>query len=44
VATVSKTTRRLPIGLFGASSGAAATLVAAAGRPTLIRAVVWHAG
>jgi hypothetical protein len=37
-------TRRLPIGHFGASTGAAATLVAAAGRPTQIRAVVRHAG
>jgi len=37
-------TRRLPIGLFGASTGAAAALVAAAARPTLIRAVVSRGG
>jgi pimeloyl-ACP methyl ester carboxylesterase len=35
---------RLPIGLFGASAGAAAALVAAARRPALIRAVVSRGG
>ena len=34
----------LPIGLFGASTGAAAALVAAAKHPTLIRAVVSRGG
>jgi putative phosphoribosyl transferase len=34
----------LPIGLFGASTGAAAALVAAAQRPTLIKAVVSRGG
>jgi dienelactone hydrolase len=34
----------LPIGLFGASTGAAAALVAAAERPALIRAVVSRGG
>ncbi len=37
-------TRGLPIGLFGASTGAAAALVAAASRPTLVRAVVSRGG
>jgi dienelactone hydrolase len=35
-----ETTRRLPIGLFGASTGAAAALVAAAARPEPVGAVV----
>jgi dienelactone hydrolase len=34
----------LPIGLFGASTGAAAALVAAARRPSLVRAVVSRGG
>jgi dienelactone hydrolase len=34
----------LPIGLFGASSGAAAALVAAAGRPSTVAAVVSRGG
>jgi pimeloyl-ACP methyl ester carboxylesterase len=37
-------TRGLPIGLFGASTGAAAALVAAAGRPDDISAVVSRGG
>jgi putative phosphoribosyl transferase len=37
-------TRGLPIGLFGASTGAAAALVAAADRPDLVRAVVSRGG
>ncbi|HLE57820.1 MAG TPA: dienelactone hydrolase family protein [Rhodothermia bacterium] len=36
--------RNLPIGLFGASTGAAAALVAAARRPDVIRAVVSRGG
>jgi pimeloyl-ACP methyl ester carboxylesterase len=36
--------RRLPIGLFGASTGAAAALVAAASLPTRVRAVVSRGG
>ena len=36
--------RSLPIGLFGASTGAAAALVAAARRPAIIRAVVSRGG
>ena len=36
--------KRLPIALFGASTGAAAALVAAAGRPALIRAVISRGG
>lgn len=35
---------RLPIGLFGASTGAAAALVAAAQRPELVKAVVSRGG
>jgi putative phosphoribosyl transferase len=35
---------RLPIGLFGASTGAAAALIAAAARPELTRAVVSRGG
>jgi pimeloyl-ACP methyl ester carboxylesterase len=34
----------LPIGLFGASTGAAAALIAAAERPDLVRAVVSRGG
>lgn len=37
-------TRDLPIGLFGASTGAAAALRAAAARPDLVRAVVSRGG
>ncbi|HEX2418638.1 MAG TPA: dienelactone hydrolase family protein, partial [Micromonosporaceae bacterium] len=37
-------TVRLPIGLFGASTGAAAALLAAARRPELVRAVVSRGG
>ena len=37
-------TRDLPIGLFGASTGAAAALQAAAARPDLVRAVVSRGG
>jgi putative phosphoribosyl transferase len=37
-------TRDLPIGLFGASTGAAAALQAAAARPNLLRAVVSRGG
>lgn len=37
-------TRALPIGLFGASTGAAAALIAAAQRPALVRAVVSRGG
>src|SRR5262249_53710591 len=36
--------KSLPIGLFGASTGSAAALVAAAQRPTLVRAVVSRGG
>lgn len=36
--------RNLPIGLFGASTGAAAALVAAAQRPAVVRAVVSRGG
>jgi dienelactone hydrolase len=38
------TLKHLPIGLFGASTGAAAALVAAAKRPDLVRAVVSRGG
>lgn len=37
-------TRGLPIGLFGASTGAAAALVSAAARPEQVRAVVSRGG
>lgn len=37
-------TGRLPVGLFGASTGAAAALVAAADRPEVVRAVVSRGG
>jgi putative phosphoribosyl transferase len=36
--------RHLPIGLFGASTGAAAALIAAAARPALVRAVISRGG
>jgi pimeloyl-ACP methyl ester carboxylesterase len=39
-----ESTRRLPVGYFGASTGAAAALVAAAQRPDVIRAVVSRGG
>ncbi len=39
-----KLTSDLPIGYFGASTGAAAALVAAAERPTAVRAVVSRGG
>lgn len=35
---------RLPIGCFGASTGAAAALIAAAARPTVVKAVVSRGG
>jgi pimeloyl-ACP methyl ester carboxylesterase len=38
------TTRDLPVGLFGASTGAAAALVAAAQRPEIVSAVVSRGG
>ncbi|MGH3647033.1 MAG: dienelactone hydrolase family protein [Micromonosporaceae bacterium] len=37
-------TERLPMGLFGASTGAAAALIAAANRPEVVRAVVSRGG
>lgn len=37
-------TRQQPVGLFGASTGAAAALVAAAAKPELVRAVVSRGG
>jgi pimeloyl-ACP methyl ester carboxylesterase len=37
-------TSPLPVGLFGASTGAAAALIAAADRPSLVRAVVSRGG
>src|SRR5258708_20255113 len=37
-------TKSLEIGLFGASTGGGAALVAAAQRPELIHAVVWRGG
>jgi putative phosphoribosyl transferase len=42
--TSNRLTSGLPIGLFGASSGAAAALVAAAGRPRTVAAVVSRGG
>lgn len=42
--TVTQRTSALPIGLFGASTGAAAALVAAAMRPLVVRAVVSRGG
>ncbi|MEU8022120.1 MULTISPECIES: dienelactone hydrolase family protein [Micromonospora] len=41
---VEPTLARLPVGLFGASTGAAAALVAAAARPERVRAVVSRGG
>ncbi len=43
-ASTSSYVQRLPIGLFGASTGAAAALVAAANQPGPIRAVVSRGG
>jgi putative phosphoribosyl transferase len=43
-ATRNPTLSALPIGLFGASTGAAAAVIAAAARPQLIRAVVSRGG
>lgn len=43
-AEVEASLRDLPIGLFGASTGAAAALVAAARRPEVVRAVVSRGG
>lgn len=43
-ALVAEPTRTLPIGLFGASTGAAAALVAAAERPAVVAAVVSRGG
>jgi dienelactone hydrolase len=39
-----ETLKRLPMGVFGASTGAAAALVAAAKRPDLVRSVVSRGG
>ena len=39
-----ESTRNLPIGLFGASTGAGAALIAATDRPDLVRAVVSRGG
>lgn len=43
-ATSTEPVRGLPIGLFGASTGAAAALVAAADRPAAVKAVVSRGG
>lgn len=43
-ARASRATSALPIGLFGASTGAAAALIAAAARPEIVRAVVSRGG
>lgn len=43
-AAIHEATRHLKIGLFGASTGAAAALIAAARRPELVRAVVSRGG
>jgi len=43
-AAAQPTMKHLPIGLFGASTGAAAALVAAAKRPDLVRSVVSRGG
>jgi len=43
-ARASPATSSLPIGLFGASTGAAAALIAAADRPEFVRAVVSRGG
>jgi putative phosphoribosyl transferase len=42
--TAEPTTSALPLGLFGASTGAAAALASAAGRPAEVRAVVSRGG
>jgi putative phosphoribosyl transferase len=42
--TASTLTATLPVGLFGASTGAAAALIAAADRPPAVRAVVSRGG
>jgi pimeloyl-ACP methyl ester carboxylesterase len=42
--STSTSTSSLPLGLFGASTGAAAALIAAAQRPQLVRAVVSRGG
>jgi dienelactone hydrolase len=42
--TANERTAGLPLGLFGASTGAAAALVAAAARPTAVRTVVSRGG
>ena len=38
------TLKHLPIGLFGASTGAAAALIAAANHPTLVKSIVSRGG
>jgi dienelactone hydrolase len=43
-ATMHPSTATLPLGLFGASTGAAAALIAAAERPLIVRAVVSRGG
>jgi putative phosphoribosyl transferase len=43
-ATMHPSTATLPLGLFGASTGAAAALIAAAERPSIVRAVVSRGG
>ena len=43
-ATMHPSTATLPLGLFGASTGAAAALIAAAERPSLVRALVSRGG
>jgi dienelactone hydrolase len=43
-AAATEPVRRRPVGLFGASTGAAAALVAAAERPAVVRAVVSRGG
>ena len=43
-AMIHPSTATLPLGLFGASTGAAAALVAAAERPSIVRAVVSRGG
>ena len=42
--TAAQRTRQLPVGLFGASTGAAAALVAASERPTEVRGIVSRGG
>jgi putative phosphoribosyl transferase len=43
-ATIHTSTATLPLGLFGASTGAAAALIAAAERPSIVRVVVSRGG